>query len=203
MAAVNADETHEALLAGLFDTGAPEEALAHVKSCSQCAMLQMSLEKGLDVVRAQVAEVAPAPQVLSSLMNKLKTVDRLGFFAPRVAELFDISVEAAQALLKRVNDPKAWEEGPGPGVWLLPVHAGKKCADMLTVLMRLDEGATFPHHEHSGPEQVLILEGGYTNDDGKEYWRGELHEMKPGTMHSFKTLPGLACICAARNALTP
>ena len=51
---------------------------------------------------------------------------------------------------------------------------------------------------HGSREQVLVLEGGYRDDQsGQEFWRGEVDVRAEGTAHSFTALEGVPCLCAS------
>lgn len=78
----------------------------------------------------------------------------------------------------------------------MPVAPGPSITTGFTVLVKISEGAVFPQHAHGGREQVLLLEGGYLDSSGTEFWRGELDVRETGTEHSFAGLPG-GCLCAA------
>jgi putative transcriptional regulator len=66
------------------------------------------------------------------------------------------------------------------------------------VLVRLEPGAQLPFHRHADREHVLVLEGGYRDDQsGAEFWRGELDVREDGSAHSFTALEGVPCICAS------
>ena len=57
-------------------------------------------------------------------------------------------------------------------------------------------GATFAHHGHVGGELVLVLEGGFVEDDGTLVRAGQLQDLAAGTRHSFTALPDEGCILA-------
>jgi putative transcriptional regulator len=127
---------------------------------------------------------------------------RFEHLVPRLAELFDVDEQAARRLAASVDDEAAWCEGPAEGVALLPVAAGARCAGFMTALVRLRAGAQLPLHRHADREQVLVLQGGYRDDQsGLEFWRGELDVREPGTAHSFTALEGVACVCASVSKL--
>lgn len=52
--------------------------------------------------------------------------------------------------------------------------------------MRLKKGMPFPRHRHLGNERVLILEGGYFDDQQRWYGPGDVHDMTEGTLHSLQ-----------------
>jgi putative transcriptional regulator len=123
---------------------------------------------------------------------------RFEHLVPKLAALFDVDDAAARALVDTIDAGDGWGDGPGPGVSLLPVAAGPRCEGFMTVLVRLEPGAQLPLHRHADRERVLVLEGGYRDDQsGAEFWRGELDVREDGTSHSFTALEGVPCICAS------
>lgn len=167
----------------------------HLRQCAECRKEADELDtlgEGL---------TAPAHSLLKQLQSKLQGAGRFEHFAERVARLFDISPEQARAELARIDDPATWETELAPGVWIAPVMAGPKAVGdgAFTVLLKLEPGAVFPKHTHSNEEQTLVLEGGYLDSGGTEYWRGELDVRQVGTSHSYTALPGLGCYAAART----
>jgi len=167
----------------------------HLRTCADCR----KEADELDTLAEELA--APPKSALQALVKELAGPGRFAHLANQVAKLFDMSVDQALAQLERIDDPATWDTELAPGVWVAPVDAGPKASEggAFTVLLKLQPGAVFPTHTHGGEEQVLLLEGGYQDIDGTEYWRGELDVRQGGTTHSFTGLPGLGCICAART----
>ena len=143
---------------------------------------------------------APPKGGLEKLLTRARD-GRLSYFVSQVATLFDLTTEAARELLARAERNEGWEEGPGPGVLVMPVNPGPSVPEALTALVKLGPGGKFPHHPHFGPERVMVLEGGYRDSTGVEVWRGEVQDMAPGTEHDFVALDGIGCVCASVNAL--
>jgi len=199
-------EFHDELVQLTVADGRERSALApleaHVATCAQC---QADLPRALLAAR-RLADSASAPSAampeFARLELRLTDDVRLLYFAPQVASLFDLSLGDAKALLGKALDPTAWEEGPSPNVKVLPVQAGPGASDNITALVKVEPGQEFPHHEHLGPEHVLVLQGGYRCSTGEEKWRGEVQQMSSDRAHSFVALGNLACICAARNAFS-
>ncbi len=167
---------------------------AHLRDCAECRREADELDRLTETF------TVPPSGVLSKLQGTLSGPQRFAHFIERVAKLFDISTDEAKAVLARIDDPAIWDTELAPGVWVAPVNAGPGVGEgAFTVLLKLEPGAVFPTHTHGGEEQVLVLEGGYLDVSGTEYWRGELDVRQPGTSHSFTGLPGLGCLCAART----
>lgn len=157
------------------------------------------LEKSLEAVAVGLS--APG-HLWRRLAGALAGAKRFEHLVPRLAELFDLDEPSARQLTEHLDDTSAWQEGPGDGVWLIPVNPGPKWSGFITTLLKLDPGAHFPLHRHGAKEQVLLLEGGYRDDQtGLEFWRGELDERDLGTSHSFTALPGMGCLCASVTKL--
>jgi putative transcriptional regulator len=51
---------------------------------------------------------------------------------------------------------------------------------------------TFPRHFHVGPEDVVVLTGGYEDDEG-HYEAGQYATYEPGTVHQPVVVPGETC----------
>jgi anti-sigma factor ChrR (cupin superfamily) len=81
----------------------------------------------------------------------------------------------------------AWRETRTPGVrWLLlgPRKAGGEGTQReATVLIRMDPGHGYPAHEHLDVEEVLILAGGYRDEQG-EHGCGSYLRYEAGSAHA-------------------
>jgi putative transcriptional regulator len=163
----------------------------HLRGCTECRREADQL----DMLSAALSE-GPG-LVLGALQQRLSGPARFEHLLERLARLFDLSTADAKSVLARIDDPKIWEMEMAPGVWVAPVKAGPKAGGEFTALLKLAPGATFPLHTHGAEERVLLLEGGYRDVSGTEFWRGELDVRAEGTSHSFTGLPGLGCLCAS------
>jgi anti-sigma factor ChrR (cupin superfamily) len=62
------------------------------------------------------------------------------------------------------------------------------------VMIKMEPGASYPRHRHHGPEELLILRGGFRDEHG-EYRAGEFRRFEDGTTHHPIALDeGSACI---------
>ena len=134
--------------------------------------------------------VAPPPAARDRLLASVRTENRFAEFGAQVARLIDYTEEAADALLRKIDDAASWVVGPSPGSHLVHFDPGPRLAGALTGFVRIDAGAPFPEHEHVGYEQVLVFQGAYRDSDGTIYTRGALVENEDGSEHSFVALPG-------------
>ncbi len=153
------------------------------------------LERSMSLV---TASQKPPASAWTKVAASLEGGGRFEHLVAKLASHFDVSEAAARALVSSFDDAASWGPGPAEGLELLPVEAGPKWAGYMTVVVRLQPGAQLPMHTHAAREQVLVLEGGYRDDQtGQEFWRGEVDVRAEGTSHSFTALAGLACICAS------
>ena len=54
----------------------------------------------------------------------------------------------------------------------------------MTVLIKMDPGRGYPRHRHLGAEDVLVLAGGYADDDGRVFRAGEFVRYPAGSEHT-------------------
>lgn len=61
----------------------------------------------------------------------------------------------------------SWQPSPAPGVWRKRLHrVGDRESGQVTSLVRFDAGASFPEHGHPAGEEILVLEGTFSDDRG-------------------------------------
>ncbi|MBI5852824.1 MAG: cupin domain-containing protein [Planctomycetes bacterium] len=62
------------------------------------------------------------------------------------------------------------------------------------VMIRMEPGCGYPAHRHVGPEELLVLQGGFRDEHGE--WRaGDYARFEPGTRHAPVALAdGPACV---------
>ncbi len=190
--------TPEGLLADyVFGTASAAERAqveAAVASSVAVAARLRDLETSMSELNAGL--VAP-PAAWKRVAARLEGGQRFGHLVPQLAELFDVPPAEAQVLLDALDGHDGWFDGPGPGLSIFPVMAGPRCDGFMAAVLKLQPGAVFPHHEHGATERVLVLEGGYRDVSGAEFWRGALDVRAPGTAHHFTALEGLPCLCAS------
>jgi len=145
---------------------------------------------------AAAAAEAPSGGLRARLVGSVSRGGKFGIFADRLARLFDISIEAAEALVAKIEAGQSWKQGPAPGVEWLGVKAGPRLAGAVAAIGRLQPGARFPKHGHVGDETTLVMQGGFRDSSGIEVERGEELYEAPGTEHDFVILDGEECIAA-------
>jgi hypothetical protein len=70
------------------------------------------------------------------------------------------------ATIVRAHD-LSWQPSPSPSVWRKRLfHRGPAEAGTVNSLVRFDPGSEFPRHGHPDGEEVLVLEGVYSDERG-------------------------------------
>lgn len=118
-------------------------------------------------------------------------------FFERLAELWDLPESDVRGVLERSRDERQWSRAPLPGLALIKVAGGPRIRGTEAYLARFAPGLTFPAHAHRGHEDVLILEGSYTDDRGQVFRSGDVHSMEGGSEHAFTIAPDEPCVAAA------
>lgn len=145
------------------------------------------------------AHASPPPQLLKERLLSTIARPRLRF-APlfgALSELFDLADSALAELFERAADVRSWTAAQVPLTELLHLPGGPRVAGADNGLVRIQAGARFPMHRHLGPERVLVLEGGYRDEQsGQVYLPGDWQEMAAGTSHAYVVLPERALLTA-------
>jgi quercetin dioxygenase-like cupin family protein len=135
----------------------------------------------------------PAPPALRDLLRGAPLGGRLHRFAEPLAQLMDVDLARARALLDHIDAPGAFEAGPFPGldITLCHVEGGPAVANAITGFVRVAPGLSFPEHEHLGEEHVLVLQGRLVErGTGLESGPGDIVTRAAGTSHELSALPG-------------
>jgi putative transcriptional regulator len=145
-----------------------------------------------DVLVALAASggIEAAPPTLKARLLAAVTAGPTRFapFFDDLAHLFQLGVDAVVRMLERAGIESEWEAGPHPSIRVFHLEPGLSLATADAGLVRMPANFAWPVHRHSGPEKVLILEGGYRDSSGRVYRAGDVHEMAAGTEHSFVVL---------------
>lgn len=146
--------------------------------------------------------VAEAPQsgLRARLLDAVAPV--WNKFGAELAQLIDLPVMAAAAILAKAESAVSWVDGPLRGVSLLHIEAGPACAGADVGLVRLGAGVSFPMHDHLGEERVVILDGYYDDASGYRMAAGDSETRRPGESHSFTAGPdGVVFVVVLREGI--
>jgi anti-sigma factor ChrR (cupin superfamily) len=96
----------------------------------------------------------------------------------------DVSIRAVVE-----TDAHDWVESPAAGVWRKPLDRAGGESGHATSLVRYDAGAGFPPHAHPGGEEIFVLEGVFSDEQG-DYPAGTFVLNPPGSRHAPRSERG-------------
>ncbi len=125
---------------------------------------------------------ASVPSTASFLRRVSIGGQRYAPFVDRVANMLHCDETTAEAFLC-IDDMKS---GLLPTMQFKEFLASRLPDGNSAALVRFEAGTSFPNHRHEGVETVLVLEGGYTDSEGRRFVAGDLTQMQPNTEHSLR-----------------
>lgn len=143
-----------------------------------------------------LAALEPAPleapaDLRAQLHDEARHEGRFDRFREVVAELMDVDLAAADALLDGIGDPGNWEASPLPQVSLYHLEGGPAVDDAITGFVRIRAGDAFPEHVHLGDEEIVVIQGSFVDGvSGAIHRAGDRVPMRAGTRHDFRVRPG-------------
>lgn len=92
-----------------------------------------------------------------------------------------------------------WEPSPSPSVWRKRLHrVGPAESGQVTSVVRYDPSSSFPAHEHPEGEEILVLEGVFTDDRGD--WPAGTYLLNPeGYRHAPSSRDGCVIFVKLRQ----
>jgi putative transcriptional regulator len=128
----------------------------------------------------------PSAELRARVLAAVEPGTRLDGFAARLATFFDVTADAARALLAAALGGEGWLAAPIPGVRLYHLQGGERVGAADCGLVRLEPGALFPRHRHLGDEWNFVL-AGRAEEEGGEVWEpGDLALRSAGSQHAFR-----------------
>ncbi|MCA9540091.1 MAG: cupin domain-containing protein, partial [Myxococcales bacterium] len=135
-----------------------------------------------------LAAHAPSAHVWTEVADALDRAAPLAHHAGRVADCLAVPRATAEALLEGADDEAAYVPGPRPWLGLIHLEHGIEM-QVIAGLVRVPPGRVFPRHNHLGEETVLVLRGGFRDDEGRVHRAGELLRTPGGIEHEITALP--------------
>ena len=83
-----------------------------------------------------------------------------------------------------------WQDSPQAGVQRIPLDRIGAEVARATSLVRFAPGSRFPAHVHGGGEEILVLDGVFSDESG-DYPAGSYLRNPPGSRHAPASAPGL------------
>ena len=76
-----------------------------------------------------------------------------------------LNMQFEQRVVVNTNDT-AWQPSPASGVWRKPLAREEAESGHATSIVRYDPGASFARHGHPLGEEILVLEGTFSDEHG-------------------------------------
>ncbi len=99
-----------------------------------------------------------------------------------------INMDFSQALVINTSDMD-WVASPRPGVWRKPLARENAERGHATSVVRYDPGASFSAHNHPQGEEILVLDGTFSDETG-DYHKGTYFRNPEGFRHAPFSEPG-------------
>lgn len=148
-------------------------------------------DAALESLLSLVDTVDSASTSRQRLLDDAGYGNRLDRYKGVLSKVLDVEESKAAELLTGVDNTLQWGTEPGldrlKTVW---VDGGPSVQNCIRGFVRLEAGASFPHHGHLGRETVIILQGHMVVDDGTVLYPGDVGSVEPGVEHSFSAMAG-------------
>ena len=168
------------------------------------AALQREVDEALarwacDIPEVDLANALPESRVggRAQLLATLGSVERFRLFFADLGEIFALDLAALRELLRKVDDPAAYQIAPMPGVRYFHFSPGQASGFAEAGIVRVAKGTGFPPHRHLGPEVNFVLEGtihegGTIDGPGTAKWQaaGSTHDYRAGDARDLVIVAG-------------
>lgn len=151
---------------------------SHLAFCARCRTARAELARVGGTVLAAQEPATPPPGLWGRLAERLNAeADR-----PRRNALLETPLPPVVVGDLPAIDTLAWSTLPGSPVELVRLWQEPE-QQLELYLLRCPPGARFPHHQHLGKEDLLILRGGFEDELGR-LSAGEMRTYPPGSAHA-------------------
>ncbi|MGH1371749.1 MAG: cupin domain-containing protein [Cellvibrionaceae bacterium] len=93
-----------------------------------------------------------------------------------------INMDFTQSVVINTNDSE-WVASPKPGVWRKPLAREDAERGHATSIVRYEAGASFHSHNHPGGEEILVLDGTFSDETG-DFGKGTYFRNPAGFVHA-------------------
>lgn len=94
----------------------------------------------------------------------------------------NIRMDFSKRELVNLNEQE-WVRSPVDGVFRIPLERDAAESGHATSLVKYLPGASFPHHQHPGGEEILVLDGVFSDEKG-DYGPGTYLRNPAGSSHA-------------------
>ena len=143
-----------------------------------------AIQGDLSQLAVALPPVAPSDDVRARLLASAAGPDRYSAVMADIARVCDLAVEKVRTVVRQLDEGE-WLPGPMPGILIQHFDHGPASLGADTGFVRYPPNFAFPRHRHVGREITIVLDGGFTDHDGKVYRCGDVLEYEDGTEHHF------------------
>jgi len=93
-----------------------------------------------------------------------------------------LNMDFATRIVINTNDQE-WSQSPRPGVWRKPLAREEAERGHATSIVKYEAGASFSQHDHPLGEEILVLQGVFSDDSG-DYAAGTYFRNPEGFIHA-------------------
>ena len=105
-----------------------------------------------------------------------------------------LNMDISQRVVIKTQDMD-WQKSPSKGVWRKPLAREEAERGHATSVVRFEPGSIFAAHEHPGGEEIMVLEGVFSDETG-DYSAGSYIRNPIATKHTPYTKEG--CVLLVR-----
>jgi len=150
---------------------------AHVEACAACRNALAWLRPTLDSLHFAPPPAEPAADVFERIERALAAGGEHG---AQPWKDWQAEPELESALIRQAAS-SAWRPTSVNGVMVRELAVDPDGASV-TMLIRMARGASYPAHEHGGPEECYVLQGDLVIGDLTMH-AGDFQRMEAGTRH--------------------
>lgn len=161
------------------ERAALEEHLA--QGCDSCERQLASLRETVAAVARILSLVQPPPGLRDRITEATRTPPQTN--RTQVWKEWQAESEGTGISVQRQSSG-GWEEVHA-GIWAKRLHVDP-ARDTVTMLIRMDPGASYVPHRHGGPEQCFVLEGELTDGDVTVH-AGDYQYAAQGSLHGAQS----------------
>ena len=145
--------------AALYALGALEGEQArafenHLGGCAVCRRELDAFEQTVPLLPFSAPQHRPRPGLRQALLQRIGSEPQASE-GPQVWKTWQSSPQGGLHVVRAIEGE--WQ-AVGEGVRAKALYVDPS-RDMVTMLIRMEAGSTYPAHRHGGPEQCLVLEG--------------------------------------------
>jgi quercetin dioxygenase-like cupin family protein len=148
------------------------------EGCSVCQLELDALGEVAGALGVSTGFQAPPPELRERLLARVRS-------GPQVWKNWSTS-EAADLLVVRQGDGE-WQRVVD-GVYSKPLYVDVE-RDRVTMLIRMDPGASYIPHRHGGPEQCFVLQGDI-REGNDVFHAGDFQCAAVGSVHGVQSTQG-------------